>query len=101
MYLTQTVSVVPGASYNIQVWAYQTTQGRCSISIYLNDGTVREFVEPGTTYGPIDATVTIPATGPAQQSLLIDGACSLPDTASPADYDLFIDDVTMTLVVPT
>lgn len=96
--LSQTVTVVPGASYNIEVFAKQTTNGYCSISIYFNDQPLREFAPPGTSYTSISAVVNIAAGDPVQQTLLIDGACSLPDS-NPEMYDLFIDDVTMTLVV--
>ncbi|KAF2130399.1 hypothetical protein P153DRAFT_430617 [Dothidotthia symphoricarpi CBS 119687] len=98
VYVSQTVTVVPGASYNLEVFAKQTTDGFCSISIYLGERAIREYVPPGTSYTSISAVVDISAGDPAQQTLLIDGACSLPD-GNAEMYDLFIDDVTMTLVV--
>jgi hypothetical protein len=96
--LSQTVTVVPGASYNIEVFAKQTTDGYCSISIYFGDRTIREFVLPGTSYTSIFAVVNISVGDPVQQTLYVDGACSLPNENFEM-YNLFIDDVTMTLVV--
>ncbi|KAH7068420.1 hypothetical protein BKA63DRAFT_114103 [Paraphoma chrysanthemicola] len=98
--LSQTMTVVPGSSYNIEVFAKQTTAGFCSVSIYLGDRAVREFAPPGTTYTSISAAVDIGVQEAVQQVLLVDGACSLPSGGSAAEmYDLFIDDVSMTVVV--
>ncbi|OAL43238.1 hypothetical protein IQ07DRAFT_606026 [Pyrenochaeta sp. DS3sAY3a] len=96
--LSQTVTVVPGASYNIEVFAKQTTDGYCSISIYFGNQVIREFAPPGTAYTSIAGVVNIPVGDPVRQALFVDGACSLPSDSA-ANYDLFIDDVTMTLVV--
>lgn len=92
------MTVVPGSSYNIEVFAKQTTLGYCSISIYFGNQVVREFAPPGTIYTSISGVVSIPVGDPAQQLLYVDGACSLPSDSA-ANYDLFIDDVNMTLVV--
>lgn len=97
VWLSQTVTVVPGASYNIEVFARETTAGFCSISIYLGDRTVSEYARVGTSYTSISALVDIPSADSAQQNLLVIGLCSLPG-GNPEMYDLFMDDVTMSLV---
>lgn len=98
VYLSQTVTLVPGSSYDIEVFAKQTTYGFCSVSIYLGDRALREFAPPGTEYTAISTRVEIPVGDPREQVLLIDGACSLPN-GNPEVYDLFIDDITMSLVL--
>lgn len=97
VWLSQTVTVVPGASYKIEAFARQTTNGYCSVSLYLGDRALLEFAPIGTSYTSVSSTVAIPPEGPVQDTVWVIGACSLPD-GNPEMYDLFIDDATMTLV---
>ncbi|KAH6618431.1 hypothetical protein C7974DRAFT_474292 [Boeremia exigua] len=82
VYLSQTVTVIPGASYNIESFCKADYQ---------------RFLF-GTSYTSISTQVDIPVGDAIQQVLLVDGACSLP-SGDPQMYDLFIDDVTMSVVV--
>ncbi len=92
------MTVVPGASYKIEAFGRETTNGFCSMSLWLGNTPLLEFARVGTSYTSVSATVEIPLGGPAEDTVWVIGLCSLPG-GNPAMYDLFIDDATMTLVV--
>ena len=97
--LRQTVTVVRGASYTVQLFAKQNDPDMsCDLAIVLNEKGIKTLQRPGSSYGAISGIVTIQAGARLQQDLSIRVYC--PTVAlDEEEYFLFIDDVTMTLVI--
>ncbi|CAO2647486.1 Nn.00g084080.m01.CDS01 [Neocucurbitaria sp. VM-36] len=95
--LSQTVTVVQGASYTVRFFARMNDPG-CDIALLLNGRVLASLLSPTNTYMAFSATVTIATTARLQQPLTIRPTCSgYREDGQVADF--YIDDVTMTLNV--
>jgi hypothetical protein len=93
--LSQTVTVIRGASYTVQVFVRINDDG-CDFAILLGGRVIRSLLLPTATYTVYSGVVTIASTAPLQQTLVVRTTCS--GTYNGAELrQSFFDDVTMTL----
>jgi hypothetical protein len=93
--LSQTVTVIRGASYTVRVFARINDDG-CDFAILLGGRVIRSLLFPTATYTAYSSVVTIVSTTPWQQALVVRTTCS--GTYDGVDLgESFFDDVTMTL----
>jgi hypothetical protein len=93
--LSQTVTVIRGASYTVGVFARINDDG-CDFVILLGGRVIRSLLFPTATYTAYSSVVTIASTTPLQQALVVRTTCS--GTYDGVDLgESFFDDVTMTL----